>query len=191
MYVFKELGFRPLEKEDLEAVRELRNDPTTWAALTSIGQISRAGQERWFEMLQHDTGRAYFSVFEVKRDHPVMYYGDMVGVIRMDEIDINNRSVRVGCDVMPTMRGKGWGTMIMESILDFTFRQWNMHRAWLCVKSDNNIAHRLYTSAGFKEEGRMRAAIYRDGEYTDYIVMSILRDEYNARIIKQRKETRG
>ena len=191
MYIYKDLGFRPLEKEDLEAVRELRNDPTTWTHLTSVGQISRAGQERWFEMLQHSDSRAYFSVFEAKKDFPVLQYGNMLGIIRMDEIDTSNRSVRVGCDVIPIMRGKGWGTMIMGAILDFVFRQWNMHRAWLCVKSDNQVAHRLYTGAGFKEEGRMRDAVYRDGEYKDYIVMSIVHEEYNTRLIKQRKEAQG
>jgi len=40
------------------------------------------------------------------------------------------------------------------------------------------VAKRLYEKVGFKEEGIMREAIFRNGVYHDYVVMSILEDEY-------------
>lgn len=37
---------------------------------------------------------------------------------------------------------------------------------------------KAYKKAGFKEEGRLRQASYRDSKYHDKIVMSILRKEW-------------
>jgi RimJ/RimL family protein N-acetyltransferase len=38
----------------------------------------------------------------------------------------------------------------------------------------NGRAIRAYEKAGFVEEGRLRSAIYRDGNYFDRIMMGIL-----------------
>jgi RimJ/RimL family protein N-acetyltransferase len=53
-----------------------------------------------------------------------------------------------------------------------------MNRLWLLVLENNKVALSLYRKAGFVEEGRQRKAIFRDGRYLDYLMMSILRSEY-------------
>ena len=178
MYIYGDVGFRPIEAEDLEAMRELRNDPSTWAALTSAGMISRADQEGWFASLQKAKDKAYFACFEVESTYPVIAQGDFIGIIRCDEMDGLNRSVRIGADVIPEKRGQGWGTKIYHALLRFCFAEWNMNRVGLWVLEDNEIAIRLYKGVGFREDGLIRQAVYRDGRYKDYIVMSLLHDEY-------------
>jgi len=178
MYVYGDVGFRPVEAEDLEAMRELRNDPSTWAALTSVGMISKADQEGWFASLQKAKDKAYFACFEVESTYPIIAQGDFIGIIRCDEMDGLNRSVRIGADVMPEKRGRGWGTKIYHALLRFCFAEWNHHKVWLMVLDDNDVAIRLYKGVGFREDGLMRQAVYRDGRYKDYIVMSLLHDEY-------------
>jgi RimJ/RimL family protein N-acetyltransferase len=48
------------------------------------------------------------------------------------------------------------------------------------VLSFNDIALDLYMKMGFIEEGVQRQAIYRNGQYIDYIMMSLLKDECNV-----------
>ena len=114
MFASNGIVFRPVEEKDLEAIRTLRNDPSTWGQLTSIGHISADAQAAWFSRLDGDPSRAYFAVFTEKQDehYPVYFEGDFVGVIRMDEIDAVNRSVRIGADVAPALRNQGYGTRI-------------------------------------------------------------------------------
>jgi len=172
------LGFRPVEREDIEHIRCIRNDPSTWIYLTDVTQINERQQERWFEGLLDDHTRLYFSIVEETKDFPISVEGDFCGFIRMDQIDMNNRSVRVGLDIVPEKRGKGLGTRAFRALLKFCFDHWNMHRLWLCVLEDNEVALRLYRRIGFHEEGRLRKSVFRDGRWKDYIVMSILKDEY-------------
>ena len=96
----------------------------------------------------------------------------------MDEVDHINRSIRVGADVVPALRGKGFGKAIYSAIKKYCFDYLNMHRVWLAVLEANERAIGLYRKVGFKEEGRYREAVFRDGRYQDYILMSILEVEY-------------
>lgn len=171
MFTYNGLNMRPAEARDLEAMRELRNDPSTWPTLGSIDHISEEGQRVWFERLCADKTRAYFVVHE----------DDVfVGTIRMDEIDRINRSVRVGADVVPSKRGQGYGTRIYTLILKWCFDYWNCHRVWLLVMDTNRAGKHLYEKSGFRLEGTQREAILRNGAYVDYHVMGILETEYRS-----------
>lgn len=178
MFWHKDIGFRPIEKRDLESVRQLRNEPSTYLYLSDVTQITPEMQEKWFESISKSKDKAYFSIFKEEKDFPISYEGDFLGIIRMDQIDHINRSIRVGCDIVPKERGKGYGTKAFEAVLKFCFGHMGMHRLWLLTLENNKVAKKLYKNAGFQEEGRFRESIWRDGKWNDCIVMSILEDEY-------------
>ena len=112
-----------------------------------------------------------------------IYYSDdisFIGMIRTDEIDWINRSIRVGGDIRPELWGQGYGHKMFALIKKYCFDYLNMHRLWLLVLETNERAIAVYKSAGFVEEGRQRQAIYRDGRYLDYVMMSLLEDDYDS-----------
>lgn len=41
--------------------------------------------------------------------------------------------------------------------------------------------HKCYLKCGFKEEGRMRQKLFKNGRYNDVIKMAILKEEYEER----------
>lgn len=178
MYWYEDIGFRPVEKRDIEDMRRLRNEPSTWLYLSDVTQISPEMQERWFEGLSKANDKAYFCIFKEEKNFPVSYESDFLGIIRMDQIDQINRSIRVGCDIVPKERGKGYGTKTFKAILEFCFDHMGMHRLWLLTLENNKVAIKLYKNVGFQEEGRARESIWRNGKWYDCIVMSILEDEY-------------
>ena len=63
-------------------------------------------------------------------------------------------------------------------LLDFAFRDLNLHRVYLHVFDTNAAAIRIYEKVGFVREGVLRQAAHIDGRYVDVMVMSILREEY-------------
>ncbi len=182
MFVHSGIVLRPVERGDLENIRKLRNDPSTWEQLTSIAHISPDQQAAWFAGLQNDQTRAYLAVLEEQRDDDgiASWAGDFVGIVRLTDIDLVNRSVCVGADVVSRMRGQGYGTRIYKALLKYLFDYMNFRRLWLLVLDTNAIGKRLYANAGFTVEGAMRQAIFRDGKYVDYLLMSVLEDEYRG-----------
>lgn len=180
MFVHSGIVLRPVEQGDLENIRKLRNDPSTWEQLTSIAHISPDQQVAWFANLQADRTRAYLAVFAEERDDDghASWEGEFVGIVRLTDIDLVNRSVCVGADVVAKQRGQGYGTRIYKALLKYLFDYGNYRRLWLLVLDTNEVGKRLYRNAGFKDEGAMRQAIFRDGRYVDYRLMGILEDEY-------------
>jgi len=170
MYEYDGLKLRNVETEDLERLRELRNDPSTWEMLTVPGFIDTKGQEQWFERMRTAGDRKYYVVCDGEND--------FIGIVRTDELDTHNRSIRVGADVVPELRGRGYGKKIYRVLKKLLFDEMNMHRVWLAVLDVNERAMKLYLDEGFKIEGRYREAVFRNGCYRDYVIMSILEQEY-------------
>ena len=183
MFFHNGVGFRPLEECDLEDVRRLRNDQSTWIHLSDPTLISSKSQKAWFESLSQSKDKVYYAVFKMTKEFPIIYR-DFLGIIRMDQYDPLNRSARIGCDIVLGKRGEGYGTKTFRAIMFYLFNHLGLHRLWLCVLEGNEVAKKLYENVGFKEEGRMRDAVFRDGMYKDYVVMSILHDEYRKLSVK-------
>ena len=93
MFTYNDITIRIVEARDLEKIRALRNDPTTWINLTDIHFISAPAQERWLAKISEVVDRKYFVVSN--QEH------EFIGIARCDEIDHLNRSMRVGCDIVP------------------------------------------------------------------------------------------
>ncbi|MGH7639917.1 MAG: GNAT family N-acetyltransferase [Candidatus Dormibacteria bacterium] len=75
-------------------------------------------------------------------------------------------------------RRRGFGAEAAQLALRFAFDELGLHRLTLDVISDNLAALGLYRKLGFKEEGRLRERVWRDGEFNDLIYMGLLRAEW-------------
>lgn len=166
------IGIRPVEERDLARIASLRNDQDTWAFLGDPRPLFESDQKAWFASLGSRAGRYYF----VAGSHEKPF----IGLVRMDEHDLINRSIRVGADVVPELRNQGFGKAIFRLIKLYCFGHLGVHRVWLLVLGTNARAKRLYLGQGFREEGSLREAVYRGGQYVDYVSMSILEKEWNG-----------
>lgn len=158
-----------LEERHLEDLRQMRNAADTSMFLTSVLQISEAEQKAWFRGMSLDSSKMYFAV-EIKN-------GDFAGVVRCDEWDKVNRSIRIGVDIAPDHRRQGLATETYRILLPYLFNQLGIHRVWLLVAEFNEPAIALYRKLGFREEGSQREALFRDNRFNDYIMMSLLESD--------------
>lgn len=172
MFTYDGLTIRTVEDSDLEQMRALRNDPLTWTMLSDVGFIDAEAQRLWFQQIRLTHDRQYYVICNDGFD--------FIGIVRTDQLDHVNRSMRIGADIVKDLRGRGYGTKTYGLLKKYCFDYLNMHRIWLAVLDNNEIAINLYKQQGFRVEGRYREAIFRDGSYHDYIIMSILESEYRG-----------
>ncbi len=59
-------------------------------------------------------------------------------------------------------------------MINYGFNELGLHRIFLTASSDNPGALKAYERAGFKIEGLMREAFFRNNKYSDKVIMGII-----------------
>ncbi len=164
---------RLIEETDLSFVKNLRQHSETAPFLGSFALLNDARQKLWFESSQKNSSSCYMIFEKVEKDKI-----SQLGMVRITDIDFIHRSMCVGGDIVPCFRGKGYAKQMYALIFKYGFETMNMHRLWLCVLENNERAKKLYEKMGFSYEGMQREAVFKDGVYHNYLMMSILNKEY-------------
>jgi RimJ/RimL family protein N-acetyltransferase len=73
---------------------------------------------------------------------------------------------------------QGVGRRLLELVAKKAFDEHQAHRLWLDVFETNTRARHLYEAFGFRVEGTLREAVFRDGNYHSLVLMSLLDHEY-------------
>lgn len=78
----------------------------------------------------------------------------------------------------PDMQHRGYGTEAIRLMLDLAFSRYHMNRVAIGVVGLNTGALAFYRKTGFRQEGIQEQGYYYAGEYSDFIMMRILRSEW-------------
>jgi len=165
----------PVKKEYIESYLKWFNDPEITQYLSMFRPFTRMMEEDWIENLKNRDDTIVFAVL-IHEDNNVE---KLIGNCGLHAIDWKNRVAEVGITLgEKEYQSKGYGTEAMELLLDYGFKTVNLNRIQLRVYEFNSMAINSYNKIGFVEEGRMRQAIFINGEYHDIIFMSILQEEW-------------
>lgn len=92
-----------------------------------------------------------------------------------------SRCLAFGIALLPPHRGHGYGTEAQRLLIDYLFDlDQELNRIQSDTAIDNVAERRSLQKIGMIEEGRIREAEFRDGQYHDHIVYGILRSEWQA-----------
>ena len=161
------LRLRPTMLSDLEFVASVEDDPANRPFITP------------WERVQHE-GAVRFPDFR----HFIVEAGDgypSAGFVILQGCRNPNASVELKRIVLQP-KGQGYGRACVRLLAQMAFRDLGAHRFWLDVRSANARALALYRSEGFVEEGRLRESVKSGSGYDSLIVLSMLKDEYEAAV---------
>ncbi|HUH98604.1 MAG TPA: GNAT family protein [Anaerolineales bacterium] len=178
----KRIRLRGVEKIDIPRSFEWINDPEVNDGLAIYLPMSLQDEEQWFERIsQRDQAEKPMAI-ELREGEGWRLIGNC-GVFNIEWM---HRAAELGIMIGDkTVWNKGYGTEIMQLLLQHGFETLNLNRIYLRVYSTNPRAIRAYQKAGFVLEGTLRQAAYRHGKYADVHVMSVLRSEWNSNEAKK------
>jgi len=134
--------------------------------------MSQAGAEEFYERVCTDRERVWFIIVLREGDRPI---GE-AGLLRMfPPWRTTDLSLIIGEE---DAWGKGYGTEVILLLLNHAFGCLGLHRVAVGVVGFNERAIRFYEKVGFKKEGVQRDGYYYDHKYHDFVMMSILEDEF-------------
>jgi len=163
---------RPLVRADLAYLRRWLEDAEMRGLIGEVAPMSEADSERFLKKVRADTARAWFTVV-VKEN------GRAIGEAGLLRMDLPWHTTDVSVIIYERgERGKGYGTETLLLLLDYAFRRLNFHRAAVGVVGFNERALRFWAKNGFRGEGVQRDGYYYEGKYHDFVMMSILENEF-------------
>jgi RimJ/RimL family protein N-acetyltransferase len=168
------ITLRSIERDDLPHVRRWLDDPELRRQIGARSPLSEAESVEWFERISADPARAWY-VIVVDEDERVV--GE-AGLLRMDpEWRTTDMTVIVG---ERDERGKGYGTEAGRLLLDLAFNYLGLHRVAIGVVGFNEGALGFWKKLGFRQEGVQRDGYLHGDGFHDFVMMSILEDEWRA-----------
>ena len=167
------VALRPMERDDIPRLWEFAQDLELGLVTGGDGRpTSQAAIERMFEEKWADV--AGDSVRWAIAAHDLL-----IGGVELTHIDWRNRSAELAVWIGDkAYRQRGCGTDAMCLALNYAFKLLGLHRVIYLAAAPNVAALNAYRKVGFQVEGRMRQALYRDGQYHDMVVLGLLREEW-------------
>lgn len=110
--------------------------------------------------------------------HYTAYDGSQkIGYVILEGLNDHSRNLNLRRLVI-TKKNRGYGTIVLYLIQKLAFEEFNAHRLWLDVFTDNKTAYTLYKKVGFREEGLLHESYLRNEKYASQYIMAILASEY-------------
>ncbi|WP_219415072.1 GNAT family N-acetyltransferase [Pseudonocardia nigra] len=156
----------PLTSAVLEDYLVMLEDPEGSRLTGSHGGFERERVVRWLESRRDQHDRADWAAVRIADR---AFLGEAV----LNDLDVDNASVNYRIILGSAHLGQGYGTEVTRLVVDHAFAV-GLHRVSLTVFAFNPRARRVYEKCGFVLEGRLRDALFWDGEWHDDQVMAVL-----------------
>jgi RimJ/RimL family protein N-acetyltransferase len=167
------VSLRPVEAADLPFLARLYDDAGPFVAPTGVSLATL--RRRW----ARDRHRS-------ERDGKLIVVDDGVSVGVVSWIahqyftTEKSRCWNIGIVLAREHRGCGLGSAAQRALADHLFVTTSAHRVEAGTDITNVAERRALTSAGFTEEGILRAAQFRDGRWHDMALYSRTRADQQA-----------
>lgn len=162
---------RKPEQEDADALHQLKNDLESNALLEDFTKgYSKEDIKEWIRFHNDASNECLYLIQE-------MISSNVIGHVGLYNIDHRVGKAEFAILIADkSSRGKGYGQMCTEFMLDFGFNQLHLNRIELSLLSTNTVAYNLYLKMGFIKEGLLKQAQFKDGNYIDVILMAKFKD---------------
>jgi diamine N-acetyltransferase len=169
MYILREI-----QKEDLDLINSWRNDREIVTTLGSpFRYIGKEVDEGWFKYyIANRSNNVRLAILKSGQLAPI-------GAVYLTSIDWVARSAEFSIWIGErSAQGQGAGYFATTGILKHAFKELGLNRVYLTALRDNIRACALYNKVGFKQEGILRQAAFKDGRYVDFVLMAIIASEF-------------
>jgi RimJ/RimL family protein N-acetyltransferase len=102
-----------------------------------------------------------------------------IGTISLNGISAKDHNATFGIAIGDKKYwSKGYGSEAAALIIKYGFEQLNLHRINSGALSFNDRSIRMHLKLGFREEGKRKERIFRNGAYCDEVMFGLLREEW-------------
>lgn len=160
------VNLRALEKDDLDLLFELENNPAVWEISGTITPYSK-------DVLNLYLKNAHRDIYDVKQLRLVIcdLDGASIGLIDLFDFDPKNRRAGVGIIIKEeTKRNRGVGTESLQILCEYAFKTLNLRQLYANILEENTRSLHLFKKLGFELVGTKKDWIYHQGVFKNELL---------------------
>ncbi|MCF3121045.1 GNAT family N-acetyltransferase [Streptomyces arenae] len=168
------VGLRARHEDDIPVLRTELYDDVVNSARAEGGPwrpVTPGSKDPRLVVDDKADGLVQFSVVELEGE-------TLVGTATLWGIDSHNRCAHIGLGLLPSARGKGYGTDVVAALCSYGFVVRSLHRLQIETLSDNAAMLRSAERNGFVREGVLRSSAWVLGEFLDEVILGLLADDW-------------
>ena len=113
--------------------------------------------------------------------------GNSIGGINLNSINERNGTFSIGIVVDKEYRGKGYGTSAMKILLKYAFLERRLNKFNDYVLDGNEGSAKMLKKLGCIQEGIRRQVVYINGQYKDFILFGLTKDEFIEQLNREKE----
>jgi len=174
----KSVLLRPVKRSDISYFLKWFNDPEVIQYVGMYLPLTEMAEEKYIEELGTTRARSdtmfVIEVIEGSATKPI-------GNCALQGIYSKDRNATFGIIIgEKDYWSKNYGTEAARLLINYGFQQLNLHRISSTAIAFNERSIKLQKKVGFREEGRLRQAIFKNGQYYDLVQFGILKEEWKG-----------
>lgn len=172
---------KDIQYEDLLLVLNWRNQNHIRNVMYNSDYISIKQHLAWYERL-------------LKNEKAIskLFYFDSVpyGIVNINELNPINRSCEWGFYIGELNASRGMGTVLGYTALNYIFDELKLRKVNASVLENNPRSKHFHEKLGFSHDVTLREHIFKEGQFMDVNVYSILHEEWKNHLkqVEERME---
>jgi len=167
------LLLRAPEPVDIDIIFNWENDMRIWHLGNTISPFSRFAIEQFVMNTDNDI----FSSKQLRLMIDWHSSGDgtkTVGSIDLFDFDPLHKRAGIGILIDESSRRKGFASEALNLLIEYCFTILNLHQLYCNIEERNTESIRLFTKAGFITCGNKKEWLFRDGEWTNELMLQLI-----------------
>lgn len=176
---------RALELDDYKRSIHWRKNDEIWSMVAGPKHfVSEAYEKKWVEDAIFNSSSSLTLAIVLHQDD------EHIGYVYLNQINHHKKSASSAILLGESKHwGKGLSTEAYQLLLQHSFDVLGLERVQANQLLSNTPSIGLHKKCGYKQEGVLRKAIFKDGIFRDLNVMSIIKEDYvdmkNSLLLKE------
>jgi diamine N-acetyltransferase len=167
----KNIFLRALEPDDLEFIYTIENDETIWEVSSTQTPYSKFLIKQYLE-------NAHLDIYEAKQLRLAICKKDnfeSIGLIDLFDFDARNKRAGIGIIIQEeTNRNNGFGREALSLLIDYSFKQLQLHQLFANINPENTASIALFTTFGFDNIGIKKDWNFYNNAFQDEALFQLI-----------------
>jgi len=167
-----EIQLRAPELSDLEQIHLWENNQELWHLSNTLLPFSRFTIEQYIISEQEDIFSKKQARFIISLSYK--FENICIGAVDLFDFDPHNRRAGVGILIDEKFRGKGYASLALLKLIEYSFNQLHLHQLYCSILKSNTESLSLFRKQGFSIIGLRKDWILVKNEWLDEYILQLI-----------------